>query len=140
VLKGIVPILIGRWAGMDATALAIVALAAVVGHDFSIFLRFRGGKGVATTIGAAVALAPLATVLSGVAWLIVLGVSGYASLASLIALALLPVFLALTHQPVPYVIVGIVLFLLAAGKHADNISRLMSGTERSFRRPDADGS
>jgi glycerol-3-phosphate acyltransferase PlsY len=140
VLKGVVPVLLGRWAGLDAMALAIVALMAVFGHDFSIFLRFQGGKGVATSLGVALVLAPLSAGLSAVAWLATFVASGYSSLASLVALALLPGFLALTHQPIPFVIAGITLFLLAAGKHAENISRLMAGTESSFRKRGADGS
>lgn len=140
VVKGVIPVLVGRWVGLDAMALAIVALMAVFGHDFSIFLRFQGGKGVATSLGVALVLAPLAAGLAAVAWLATLAVSGYSSLASLVALALLPGFLVLTGQPIPFVIAGVTLFFLAAGKHAGNISRLMAGTEPSFREREADGS
>ena len=134
ILKGALPVLLGRWTGLGHTALAIVALAAVLGHDFSIFLRFRGGKGVATTFGVALALAPLATLLAMATWLLVLGIWGYSSLASLIALALLPIFLGVTGQAPVIVVLASILFVLSAAKHRDNITRLTRGTEPGLRR------
>jgi glycerol-3-phosphate acyltransferase PlsY len=140
VFKGLVPVLLGLWAGLDHTSLALVALAAVAGHDFSIFLRLKGGKGVATTFGAALALAPPAALATILVWIVVLAISSIASLASLLALALLPVFMALSHQPPGYVAVAGILFLLAAAKHYENIIRLAHGAEPGFRkRHPADG-
>lgn len=139
VIKGLIPVLIGRWLGLGPLWLALISLAAVLGHDFSIFLRFRGGKGVATTLGAAVALAPLATILAAAIWLVVLFTWGYSSLASLAALAILPLLLGFTGQPPVYAVVAFGLFLLAAVKHAGNIARLMAGTEPRFRRRLLDG-
>jgi acyl phosphate:glycerol-3-phosphate acyltransferase len=134
IVKGVAPVLIGRLGGLDDTGLAIVAVLAVVGHDYSIFLRFRGGKGVATTLGAALALAPWAAVLTMVGWLLVMYLSRYSSLASLTALALLPIILAITMQPVPYVVAGLLLFALGVWKHRANIVRLATGRESRFRR------
>lgn len=139
VLKGLLPVLLARWAGLGSPSLALVALAAVLGHDFSIFLRFHGGKGVATTLGVAAMLGPLAAALAAACWLVTFLAGGYTSLASLVALTLLPVFLAVTHQPPIYVLAGIVLLILAAIKHLENIARLLAGTERSFRRPATSG-
>ena len=132
-LKGLIPVLIARGVGMDTRGLALVALAAVLGHDFSIFLRFRGGKGVATTVGVMLALAPPAALLSIAVFVVVFLLSSYASLASLGALALLPLFLVLTHGPQIYVPLATVLFFLAVWKHRANISRLIQGTEQGFR-------
>jgi glycerol-3-phosphate acyltransferase PlsY len=140
ILKGLIPVLLARLAGMDAIAVAVIALLAVFGHDFSIFLRFRGGKGVATSFGVALALAPPATALAAVAWVVVLAIWGYSSLASLVALAVLPALFALTHQPPAFLIAGVAMFLLGAGKHAGNIQRLLTGTESSFRKPQSNGS
>lgn len=134
ILKGVVPVLVGRLLGVDETALAIIAVAAVLGHDYSLFLRFRGGKGVATTLGAALALAPPAAILAMVAWLIVMYVWRYSSLASLVALGLLPVFMAFTAQPAPFIASSIFLFMLGLWKHRDNIARLATGRESKFRR------
>lgn len=139
IAKGLVPVLLARWAGLDPAALSMVAVAAVLGHDFSLFLRLRGGKGVATTLGVMLGLAPLAAVLAALAWVIVLGIWRYTSLASLVALALLPLMLLLTGQPGVFMIAALALFLLAAAKHVENIGRLLSGTERRFRPRPADG-
>jgi glycerol-3-phosphate acyltransferase PlsY len=127
--KGILPVLIARWAGVDALALAAVGLCAVAGHDFSFWLRFKGGKGVATTFGVALAISPIAGGLALITWLASLAVFAYASVASLTALALLPVYMWLTHQPPTYVLLAIALFILATGKHWENIVRLVKHTE-----------
>ncbi len=134
ILKGTLPVLLGVWIGLGHAALALAALAAVLGHDFSLFLRFRGGKGVATTLGVMLVLAPLATVLAMATWLVVLGIWGYSSLASLVALALLPIFVGMTGQAPVYVMLASVLFLLSAAKHWENIIRLAHGREPGLRR------
>lgn len=133
VLKGVLPVLLGRMLGLGPPELAIVALAAVLGHDFSIFLRFHGGKGVATTLGVALALAPVGTIVAALLWLIVLLRSRYSSLASLTALAVLPLTMGFTGGPPAYVTLGSGLFVLAAVKHGGNITRLLRGTETGFR-------
>jgi glycerol-3-phosphate acyltransferase PlsY len=132
VAKGVAPMLLARWLGFDATGLAVIALAAVLGHDFSIFLRFRGGKGVATSLGVALVLAPVAALLALMTWLVVLFVTRYTAVASLVALASAPIIFALTGRPAPYVWLGIALFLLTAGKHWENIVRLIRGREKKM--------
>lgn len=139
VLKGLVAVLIARGLGLDPTGLALVACAAVLGHDFSIVLRFRGGKGVATTFGAMLALSPPGTLLAAVIWIAVVATTGYSSLASLLALLVLPLALALTGGTPAAVVAACFLLLLGVAKHRDNISRLISGTESSFKRRPADG-
>jgi glycerol-3-phosphate acyltransferase PlsY len=135
IAKGVVPVVVGMEAGLGHAALAIVGLAAVLGHDFSIFLRFRGGKGVATTLGVALVLAPQATLVALVIWLATAVIWRYASLASLLALAFLPLGAYLTGRPAAYVILFLVLFLLAAAKHWENIIRLTQGKETKIRTP-----
>lgn len=129
VLKGVLSVLVGQWLGVPLPGLALVALAAVLGHDFSLYLHLRGGKGVATTFGVALVLAPLPGLVCVVTWIAVLVISEYASVASLIALALLPVYMALSHRPGVYVLLGGILFLLAVAKHYDNLIRLAIGQE-----------
>jgi glycerol-3-phosphate acyltransferase PlsY len=133
ILKGVIPVVISRSAGLNDSGLALVALAAVAGHDFSLFLRFRGGKGVATTFGATLALAPQAGVLAMLIWVAVLLFSGYAALASLGALAMLPLLLALARQPHVYVLMASILFFLGAARHRGNIVRLLQGQEPRIR-------
>lgn len=133
ILKGVVPVLIGRLAGLDHSSLALIAIVAVLGHDFSLFLRLRGGKGVATTLGAALALAPPAAVGAMLGWLVFMYVFRYSSLASLSSLGLLLIFLAITAQPIQYVAAGLFLLVLGLWKHRDNIDRLAAGKEPKFR-------
>lgn len=134
-LKGAVPVLLALLVGLDHTAVALAALAAVLGHDFSLFLRFRGGKGVATTLGVALVLAPLITVLGLLVWVVTMLVWRYSSLASLLALALLPVAAFVTGKPQTYVGALCLLFALGAGKHWENIFRLARGKEHKFSSP-----
>jgi glycerol-3-phosphate acyltransferase PlsY len=128
-LKGAIPVLIGRAVGLSYAELGGIAGAAVLGHDFSIFLKFKGGKGVATSLGVVLALAPVAGVLAALIWLAVVGISRYSSLASLVALFALPVVIAVSDQPAEYVPLTLGLALLALWTHRDNVDRLNQGTE-----------
>ncbi|HZU13687.1 MAG TPA: glycerol-3-phosphate 1-O-acyltransferase PlsY [Chloroflexota bacterium] len=128
-LKGLVPVVVGRILGVDAVTLALLAVAAVAGHDFSLYLGFRGGKGVATTLGAAIGLSPPAAAGTVLVWVTALFIGGYASLASLLALAVLPAMLGLAGAPPAVVTAAFCLFVLGTAKHAGNIGRLIAGTE-----------
>lgn len=111
------------------------ALAAVLGHCFPVWLGFRGGKGVATALGVFLALVPLTTVLYLLAvFLVIVVITRYVSLASIVAAALFPLF-ALPHAPAktPILIAGYILIpLIVIAKHHQNIRRLLSGTENRF--------
>lgn len=110
----------------------LVALAAILGHNFSIFLRFKGGKGVATTIGASIALFPQAiAILIGVA-IVVIAITRYVSLGSLCLVALLPPLLWYQGATVPEIEFAIILAVLGVWRHRGNIERLLNGTERRF--------
>ena len=117
---------------------AAAALAAVVGHCFPVWLRFRGGKGVATALGVFLALVPLTTVLYVLGiFLIVVFLTKYVSLASIVGAALFPVF-ALPHAPnrSPILITCYILIpLIIIFKHGQNIRRLIAGTEHRFGAP-----
>ena len=133
IVKGLLPVLLARRLGLPDAALCLTAFAAVFGHDYSLFLQFRGGKGVASTLGAALGLATFASVLGMVVWVGVIVATGYSSLASLIALAALPIIVAITGGAPAFVAATFALFLLALWKHRENINRLWNGTERKFR-------
>ena len=111
------------------------ALAAVLGHCFPVWLGFRGGKGVATALGVFFALVPLTTVLYLLAvFLVIVLITRYVSLASIVAAALFPLF-ALPHAPAktPILVAGYILIpLIVIAKHHQNIRRLLSGTENRF--------
>jgi acyl phosphate:glycerol-3-phosphate acyltransferase len=134
IVKGVIPVVIGLVLHLPHADLALVGLAAVLGHDFSIALRFRGGKGVATTFGVAVVLAPYAAGVAALAWIASLVISKFASLASLIALGLLPMFMAVTGRPAEYVLLAGGLFLLSAAKHHQNIDNLRHDETRPLER------
>jgi glycerol-3-phosphate acyltransferase PlsY len=132
ILKGVVPVLAGRALGLDNIALAIVALAAVLGHDYSLFLGFRGGKGVATTLGVMLALAPVPTVLAMLTYVAIAIAFRYSSLASLSALTVLPAYMIALGQSRPFVALAAILWLIALVKHRENIVRLVHGRESRF--------
>ncbi|MFN3505493.1 MAG: glycerol-3-phosphate acyltransferase, partial [Caldimicrobium sp.] len=102
--------------------------------SFSIFLRFRGGKGVATTIGTFLFLTPKAIGLSLIFFLVAVFSTGYVSLGSLIMVALLPLFIYLFRYPTEYMYIAILLGLLIWIKHKDNIIRLWKGEEKTWKK------
>ena len=134
IAKGILPVLIAIILRLPHEDCALVGLAAVLGHDFSIALRFRGGKGVATTFGVALMLAPYAAGVAAVAWVASLLISKFASVASLVALGLLPAFMAFTGRPTEYVLLASALFVLSAAKHHENIVNLARDETRPLER------
>lgn len=128
ILKGILPVLLAKLAGISTMALGWVALAAFIGHLYPIFFGFRGGKGVATAFGALLILCwPLA--LSVLAtWLIVAVLFRYSSLAALIATTATPI-LAWWLIPVGEYIPVLLMSLFLIARHYDNIRRLLAGKE-----------
>jgi len=133
-IKGAVPVLVGRWLGLNPIDLAIVAGLTVVGHDFSLFLKLRGGKGVAATLGSAAALAILPAAASALVWLAVTGSSRISALGSLLALWTLPLFMAIFDQRPEYICVTFGLSLLSVYTHRENIARLARGQENRLGR------
>jgi glycerol-3-phosphate acyltransferase PlsY len=120
-------------------ALSLVALCAILGHMFPVWLRFRGGKGVATSVGAFVLLLPHATLGAFAIFMVVALISRYVSLASIAAVALFPVIVVLMDKfSVNWFSFGPILltcFLIVA-KHHENIRRLLAGTEPRFGKRD----
>ena len=105
-------------------------LAAIIGHVFPVWLKFRGGKGVATACGVFWVLAPLATALAAGVFVITVALTRYVSLGSLAAVAALPTLAWLTHAPASAVGGGVLAALLIIAKHRGNLARLRDGTER----------
>jgi glycerol-3-phosphate acyltransferase PlsY len=133
VTKGLLPVLVGRVLHLSPNELAIIGGAAVLGHDFSIFLKFRGGKGVATTLGVVLALAPAAVAVAAVVWLVGYGLSRKSAVGSLMALWSLPLALAVFDKPDAYIALTFGLFLLALITHRDNLARLSTAREPDVR-------
>jgi glycerol-3-phosphate acyltransferase PlsY len=117
----------------DAELYRIIAgISAVLGHNFTCWLKFKGGKGIATSAGVFFALAPLAVGIALGAWIIVFALSRYVSVASIAAAVALPATVWLTPNSLTLQIVTTALGLLAIAKHKSNIERLFNGTERRF--------
>jgi glycerol-3-phosphate acyltransferase PlsY len=146
VLKGAVPTMLAEWwmvnrCGTDANTATLVAVlcaaAAVLGHTFTFWLGFKGGKGVATTAGSLLGLAPLALGIALVAWIITFYASRYVALASIVGAVVLPASMAIlmfTRGTLNYVLLGfaIVMGVLVIVRHRTNIARMLAGTENRF--------
>jgi len=127
--KGFLPVFIALQLGFDHAAAAWVAAAAFLGHLYPIYLKFRGGKGVATALGALLMLAPLATVILMIVFGGVLLTSRIVSLGSIAAAAAAPVTLWLLSYPPPLIAMGAFLGAMVILRHHANIQRLLAGTE-----------
>lgn len=137
-LKGLVPVLLVKvygpaWGLADGTV-ALVALAAFLGHLYPVFFRFQGGKGVATFIGAVFGIDWVLGVATGLTWLIIAFFFRYSSLASLVAAVFAPVYYLLLHRVLWYADNRIALALAAMAallvwRHRLNIQRLLAGQE-----------
>ena len=108
----------------------LVGLATIVGHNWTIFLRFKGGKGVATSAGVVIGLIPGIFWLGFAVWAIVFLITGYVSLASIIASITVPVFTLIFNEPTEIVIFLSILCLLIVYRHRFNIRRLKQGEEK----------
>lgn len=128
--KGALPVLVAERVAADPWVPALAGLAAVLGQAFSVFLRGRGGKGVATSLGAGLALAPLATLSCLGVFLIVFALFRIVSLGSLAAMAAFPAFLGLygIGTPPRYAF-GIAIAALVTLRHKDNLRRLIKREE-----------
>lgn len=128
VLKGFIAVMIARIFGVTGFFLALTALAAVAGHVFPCFFQFRGGKGVATAIGGLLLVSPFIAILVTVIWLVVVFMTRYISLASLISAAAAPILI-LIFSNTSYFIPILLMAGLIIWKHKENIQRLRAGTE-----------
>lgn len=117
----------------DWTYLAITGLvAALLGHSFSCFTKFKGGKGVATAAGGFMVLMPYAMLISLGAWIVTFYASRYVSLASILAAVALPIAAFFLHQPPLLLGLAVVIAAFVVIRHKANITRLMNGTESRF--------
>ena len=130
--KGFIPIFFTVQIGFDSETSALTALAAFLGHLYPVFLRFKGGKGVATAIGCLAGLEPLIAGYLVVAFFVIVLVTRWVSLGSIGAAALAPLlFWSITHKP-PYIWMSLVMAILIIVRHRGNIQRLISGEESKF--------
>ena len=131
-LKGQAGVLLGLSLVGTPLAAVIGGLLAIVGHSFSLFLRFHGGKGVATSLGVLTMLMGNVTLIVFVLWFTIVYMTRYVSLGSVVAGVLTPILAALFAYPMEYIVFTVIAALLVIVRHRENIKRLMNGTENKI--------
>lgn len=137
VMKGLVPVIIAKLVSDSSLVQIATAMAAILGHNYTFWLGFKGGKGIATTGGAILPIMPWALIAAVLGWIIVLKISRYVSLASIAAALIIPLTLVVENLITgtwEWNIFGFGMFvcLLAIWKHRSNIRRLIRGEENRF--------
>lgn len=128
-VKGAIPVLLARAWDQPPVVIVLGGLAAIVGHNWSVFLRFTGGKGIATSFGVLLALSPASAGVAAAVWLVVAAITRYASLASLLGIAAVPPAMWLRREPREHLAFGALALVLAIYRHRANIARLRRGIE-----------
>ena len=129
-LKGVIPLILGlAILPENSPLLYLTAGAAIIGHDFSFLLGFKGGKGVATTFGTITVLNPLTALLLLATWVAVVVVTRYSSAGALTAAAMAPVFALFVARDIPFALFAVFAATLLIILHRENIKRLLDGTE-----------
>lgn len=130
VFKGIVAVWLGFWFSGDPIVPFLAGIAAIIGHNWPVFFGFRGGKGVATTIGVFATIAFLPALYAGLLAIIAISITRFVSLGSLIFVVLTPAFIFLLGgYPPSYIWLGFIVAILSVVRHRTNVKRLLTGTE-----------
>jgi glycerol-3-phosphate acyltransferase PlsY len=132
VAKGAAAVLLVRLVTADPRAAAAAAFAAILGHVFPLYYGFRGGKGVATAVGAFLALAPLPTLVCIGVFVATVALTRYVSVGSMVAMALLPAAMGVFHERMPVIVAAAGAAVLIVFKHIENLKRLAAGRERKL--------
>lgn len=132
-LKGMIALwIVAGMTQANPVALSLSAVFVVIGHNWPIFFAFRGGKGIATTIGVLLWLAPWMTVVALIICVIVIGITRYVSLGSLVFTVLMPILIGIWGAHDAALFAAIILALLSIYRHRENIARLVRGEERKL--------
>lgn len=132
--KGVVSVAIADQALATSWEVGTAGLMAFLGHLFSVFLKFKGGKGVAVGLGVFLYLMPFAALSAIAVFAVAIGFSKYVSIGSMTAALAIPLFGALYTAPLPYIYLSMIIALIVIWKHKDNIRRLVAGEEGVFLR------
>jgi len=131
--KGVLAVWIGHWAASGNGWIApLCGLAAVIGHNWPVYFGFRGGKGIATTIGVVATLSFWPTLIAGIAAILVIAVTRYVSVGSLLFAALLPFLLYFMDRPKEVFAASIVIAVFAFIRHRSNLVKLATGRENKL--------
>lgn len=132
-LKGLLPVLAAKLLHLESPWIAAVALAAFLGHIYTVFLGFKGGKGVATALGVFLGISPLSVLAALAVFVGVLARWRYVSLASIAAAAVVPSLVAFFEKTAAYTLMALLVAALVIWRHRENIQRLRAGTESRFK-------
>lgn len=132
-LKGIIGVWLGSY--MIGTPLAMIlgGIAAIIGHNWSAFLKFTGGKGVATGLGVIAMLMPQVTIVVFVTWLVIVYVTKYVSLASIVAAMMVPICSYFFNEPLEYLCFSLLAAVFVIYRHKSNVQRLINGNESKIK-------
>ena len=138
-LKGFIPVvfahyLLGSSTEINEALKGMVGLSALLGHQFSVYNHFRGGKGVATCLGVFLAISPISCLFSGIIFCILVSLWRYISLGSILAALTMPIWLYLMGHSAFMVLLSLIMSLLITFLHRENIQRLIQGNERRWQR------
>ncbi len=134
IAKGALPLLaITLWLNPTPGQLGLLALIAIVGHCYPVYLDFRGGKGVATALGIFLVLSPLAVLFAATVFAVSVGISRFISLGSVLAALAMPLSILLLGLPKEIFAGSLCIAILIVWRHRTNISRLLDGTENRFK-------
>lgn len=128
--KGTSAVGIGYWLGDGNNWIPVLCgLAAIAGHNWPVFFRFKGGKGIATTIGSLAVWAFFPTLIAGLAAIVVIALTRYVSLGSIVLAVLLPILIATFGMDAPFIWGAAIVGVIAILRHRKNIVKLLNGTE-----------
>ncbi len=142
IAKGMLGVYLGKLAGSllawpqdwQIYLMVVGGCLAIIGHSCSVFLRFKGGKGVATGLGIILFLAPWETIIVFAVWCAIVAVTRIVSLGSIVGAVLVPVLMYFFAEPLPILLFGVIAAVLVVVRHKDNIIRLLQGKELKVER------
>ncbi|MBD2869640.1 glycerol-3-phosphate 1-O-acyltransferase PlsY [Paenibacillus arenilitoris] len=132
IAKGVGAVWIGHGLGGNEWIPVLCGVAAIAGHNWPVWFRFKGGKGIATTVGVIATLAFVPALIAGVVAIAVIAVTRYVSLGSLLFAALTPVFISIFYYSLPLLCVSLLICVFAFVRHRTNIVKLLQGTENKL--------
>lgn len=127
--KGVIAVQLANMIVGTPIALLIAGIASIAGHNWSVFLHFTGGRGVATGLGVIAVLVPKVTILIFLVWAVIVYATRYVSLASIVAAVLVPIFMIMMGDRIEFLYFGIIAALFVVVRHKPNIERLLKGQE-----------
>lgn len=127
--KGALPVWAARALELDPVWAVAAGVASIAGHNWSVFLGFRGGKGIATSFGVLLALSPRAAAVAAGVWGAAVAATRYASVGSVLAMLSVPVTMLLWREPTPHVVFGVAAAVMGLVRHRSNFQRLVEGKE-----------